>query len=890
MFRLFGRKGNKLQEAAPLIPQPGYLEGRARSDGPPDWLTRLTPEAMLLQPTGMVESANLQDTVVIGCGPAGSSVLSQVATALCARFGGELPPNVRLLQIDVRSVQPGILLLPGGLQPEQHIVLDVPPPEIEQNARDNPTAWQHWEWYVEAVAVGGRARGRGALFYDLRNGSANSAIWSALNRALSRLTSPVVRIVGTTFDDVGSSMLADLAHLCHAVAKAHLEVTLWLAGPVGRPWSARLDAPQQLVRADEQTARTLATLRELERFEQNLQVPFDYVPPINKQSELRALDGDLFKTVFLFEPSAANAAPEDDVLPCMADALLGLMHRGAGRELVQHFALNQVQAGTVKNVSHSGLLSAIGSSTVRLPEQLLTVAMASRLVLDLLGESSVGLLPKLRVTNTGEYEDFEDGERELDTRSTGLRDEAINFVDNFRSAHGALAGPAFLQEAGRRAAGLLNGEHAGDNIKNRRGGLYACQVWLKATASAAARQGETQAMRQLRHLGEQLEVWQAQLEETLIPQAQVRWTTACANLRQLFSQAPTRKWVVGDRLEWPIYQELVRSGSSGNKVEEGSNLYRAAGHFGWELKYESEDGRWVVGLIIPTPGYTYQDRDDGREHLVTCDSASACLDRLFSIAERFVQVRNRGEIVAHQAAALDLQAWFDASAPRIRYDATGASQQLGAVSQLALFLAPTGDLDDELHARLNSTAGQGHLVRVATPEDRSIAVLRILDWVPFANATVYRDQAWLSTPVLLGHYVWRPEQLAAESETGDRRLSPRFLHWLQRDQKLVDLFTRAVLLGLVEQQGGKWRVPGYGSVPAAAVGEALALLAEGNESSEHIRKTKIAQLSEAIDSAEAYLGTTRIGQLRRAKTQLVAELMKGPRSNQDLAIYFTRFA
>ncbi|MBK7177300.1 MAG: hypothetical protein IPH82_08945 [Chloroflexi bacterium] len=52
-----------------------------------------------------IDESELTPTVIVGLGETGRTVLSQIARTLRSRYGGQMPEQVRLLQIDILPEQ-----------------------------------------------------------------------------------------------------------------------------------------------------------------------------------------------------------------------------------------------------------------------------------------------------------------------------------------------------------------------------------------------------------------------------------------------------------------------------------------------------------------------------------------------------------------------------------------------------------------------------------------------------------------------------------------------------------------------------------------------------------------------------------------------------------------
>ena len=270
----------------------------------PEWLIKLSEDQKLMisEPE---KRSDLVDTLLIGVGPVGREILSQVAQFCNSRFSENWPTDIQLLQIDIhpenvfQKLEP-----PQGLDPSQYVVLRPNFREVERNLHERPKEWDHWSWYKNAAPMYGRARSRMALFFDLKDGGENSKLWTCISRSHQGLKNPTVRLIGSTFDDSSSGMLVDLIRICQlACNRPNMDIQLWLMGPQNRDWSGYLVEPHRRMTPSEQNSRTLATLRELERFQRNETNSFYYVPNDSKFDYLRKdYPGAVIQTLIIFQP------------------------------------------------------------------------------------------------------------------------------------------------------------------------------------------------------------------------------------------------------------------------------------------------------------------------------------------------------------------------------------------------------------------------------------------------------------------------------------------------------------------------------------------------------------------------------------------------------------
>jgi hypothetical protein len=102
IFLMFwGRKPK--QEPLPPPTPPAKPAPEPIKDFTPAWLKRLTNTAVLAESLSTtVEETGLTPTVIIGLGETGRIVLEQMARTLRSRYSGQMPEQVRLLQIDIQ--------------------------------------------------------------------------------------------------------------------------------------------------------------------------------------------------------------------------------------------------------------------------------------------------------------------------------------------------------------------------------------------------------------------------------------------------------------------------------------------------------------------------------------------------------------------------------------------------------------------------------------------------------------------------------------------------------------------------------------------------------------------------------------------------------------------
>jgi len=914
----------------------------------PAWLKRLSDTQWQLSTDSVpaqTSDQDLQNTLLIGIGPAGREVLSQVAQKLVSRYG-KLPSKVRFLQIDamLKGAQGDPPPLPVGLQPHQRVLLQANLQEVERNLRDNPSNWKHWKWFENTAPQYERARGRAALFYDLRDGEAGSELWQRLREQLQNFNSPRVRIVATTFDDTASGMLADVARLVQITAQGNLATEFWLMTALGVEWSERLNDRRQRLNLFQQRSRTLATLRELERFETNVAAPFVYVSESHRQAVLRQAAPGLVQTLYLFEPRSAlvppgpSAKPEMDVLPCMADALLALLHQETSNTVNEHIQARRADASAKTNTEGMGMAQALGCYSFQLPGEPLTQVMAWRMTRDLLFDEQVGLLPRERTLESGEYQALDESEWNVVTidERARYRAQAEALVERHVSNYG-LDSRAFTHALTMGALDLLNGENdAGtEPVVTRRGGLGRAKAWLEAVRGFVTRRGERNAAQRITALIQQLELWQAWMGNELHQACRAEWQSAREQLDALRLQTG-RNWLIDETLEWQVYHDQVRPALNAPPETQGDYFIRAGRRFGWELAY-TKNGAWQLRLVIPPPNWLWQEHSPIESFALGAGSDTrAALQKIQAVAVPFVRRADKTEILIRRAERYSPRDWVEKNAlPRLAFDGLLASDLMNGVRALSVLVVPSGPSTQNLETSLehaSSAVGGSLTVRQAASaapraqnfrvlrasDPTTISLLQVMDWVPLLTTNVFGREAWTNTPIDSAMYVWRQEQSAAQLEHAGRELyaqiradaqlnqmdgsassvmvrgemlSPRFVSWLGADERLVRLYGLAYLFQVMEESEEGLEIPGLGLIQGESYGGILEQLIERpNEKLIKEREQTLDGLEQAIQAArqriaeDPDLGVSAY--LQQSIETMITPLLTGnDKRNQDFGRY-----
>lgn len=866
-----------------------------RGDMIPQWIKDLTPERSVHLGTPCTEKPDFQDTILIGLGPAGREVLAQVVESLHTRFGEVIPENVRLLQIDVDPKGNSLSLhIPAGLNHQQWVVLRPDLKEIEELLSDenNSQRWAHLDWYKKSAPGYERTRGRIALFYDLKDGMDSSNIWQMLQKNANGLDKPVVRIIGTTFDDISSGMLVDMIRLTQMILGESVGVQLWLAGPLSQDWSQRLSSTHHLVKPSEQKTRSLATLRELERFECNLPTRFYYVPETSLHDQLRRdYPAAVVQGLFIFQPKA-NSEPTDDVFACMADSLLALLHQKANFEMTAHLKSKGATAFSRVNTDGFGVSSAIGSYSVRIPGKTLSRAIAWRMVRDVLFENVIGLISLEKVDPyTGKYSELNPHESETHIDYKLMRDEIDTLIHRF-----SIRSPVFQSAILKHLNDLLNGEEAGgESVIKRRNMLTYTREWLKMLVTRLNQSGEARQSKQFQDLIQQIEQWQETLSG-LKSLCASNFEDARQNLEKLRNQK-ARYWALDDKLEWKIYQEIIRPWDEDIPQEslQQDFLLRLARRFGWHV---TTNGLTLeLRLFIPPGDYVYESpsqveylEKDNAFSKNRVFSQDQILGEIYKLAEAFSS--QRGNWVARTLAmGISPQEWFEKATPRLDANETLASEIMGGISKLDLLVVEQSSQSLQFKEYLMSAATlKTKMALVETDDPTTVTLLRSIDWLPFKATSLYDAKAWEGETVSADMYVWYPEQIAAEIE-GEHHLSTRFVSWLARDRQLMDMIGLGLIYGVVRPLRSGYEVPGWRSIiPASSAYQLLEKLFDQDRPQELNQKESREEILNELSKKVTGQRTAKKDQLYLFMQQVEVSIISSLETNsneddRDLAKY-----
>lgn len=859
------------------------------------WIKRLTRAHLLVMDAQNTIKPELTDTVVIGVGNLGKEVIAQLASDLHGRFGESLPNNIRLLQVDVQPyTDESSIAVPSGITHDQWVLMRPKLDEMLKALREKPEEFARWSWMEAAnsAGYGDRCLGRMALHFDLKNGTTDSRLWPKLERALLGLNNPTICIVGSTFDNVSSGMLVDLARIIQIAAVKDHQIQFWLCGPLRRDWIDKIGNKSIRLDVQEQEVRTLATMRELEQFQGNAPISYVYVSDKHPQEQLRKIyNFAVVQSVLIFGQDGSNP-PEDDVLCGIADSLSAIMQKPVHDRLNEHWNSNRHQAGNLMQAGR-GMMLQLGTYSIRIPVHPLQHALAWRLVRDGLFEAATGLFALERCNlRNGSYEplDVESSERpgELAARRADANQLAESFVIKRMSDR------LFGESVALKVEKMLNGStDSGEPIFRRRSGYQEACSWLEMLNSALKKQGVRSWTPHIEQLIQELSQWHDWFVAGVYPACQREHKIAQEQLDKMRRQESTRQWLsLDDNLEWSLYQSRNRKWSSVDSIgnPDGEPLVRFGMRFGWHVRYQ--DGHhWDVQFLAMPGDFEWHEDANLQPYELNRGDTETLLGNLYRNA--YVLARSGSPFtVAEQLNPQDASHWVAIVEKRLEeyYNVTVASEKSG-VQRVALLISNRSEVTNRLKEKIQNTQTlSAALYLCEIPEQSFVTLIYATNYLPMDTSAWYSPETWQRNTVMPGHYVWPAEQKAANLELGaSRRLSARFLKILTVDPELLEKFTLGyiydvfnfdealAILGDIEIQGTE---------PLEILQNLLSQYQDRDKLS--VKQSRIACLDNwriLIEEKKQELGARRLTYLRERKDTIEKQQKTPYRIDEDFALY-----
>lgn len=843
----------KDEEPAPKRPKRDLPED-VELDPIPAWLRALTKQEKLVatvSPTH-VSDQQLNPTVIIGVGPVGRIVLNQIAETLRGRYGGEIPDEIRLLQIDVQLKNSPLprLQKPFYLRDGEYRLLEPNVEEVNNLMERNANKYPHWRWY-NPFQDSGRMHGRMAIFYDLQGGTDQSRLWTSLSYAVHKLEHPQLRVVGSTFDDT-SGMLVDVARLVQLIVGANIDVEMWLSGPVKKSWGAQLKNNKD-ISPNEQIVRNLATLRELERFQCNLPAPFYYVAPDHIQQQLRGTsNAAVIQTIYLFEPKTTDTEVEDH-LAVISDSLMVMMLDKVSSRIKQEMNASISHAGKLINEQNMGVIGLLGAYTVRTPILLIEKALIWHLMYDILFENAIGIYPFKQWKDNGQYQDINRYKLNIDENE--LFEDAVKFVSHYRNRYQL---PIFKKATSDRLNRFLNGE--GDHpAQTSRAGLVRALSWLGEVIHEIEIKQVPEVEDMLKGVQAQLENWEAFLKD-LAEEVEANWQKTRQELESLTQQGG-RYWAMDDELDWGLYQQYIRKSDLQIDV-----LEQGRSRFGWWVDFEHRD--WRINWVVPNHSFSWSEEDPNlwRRYVMTYKERDKIADQLFQLLSPLVQAKRQVEYVIDYAENLNADQWVENALPNLPVSKVILNDYMkGNVQTAGFLITPAlGGREDKVATTVRKAQAMPQNFVHETIDDNSVVTLLILGGrAPLVAYEGYNKERWQEEYVGPEYYVWYGEQQSSSGKYGHPSAS--FTGIVEMHQELLDLFCAGYIVGLfsMSQDGKQATMPGLGSWLATSSHEALRNLFGSdmnrrptplNSDNPRTRERALKELKEAITTAKENIG------------------------------------
>lgn len=752
----------------------------------PSWVSADGTLDQVMQQTNRGTPPTYRPTLIIGAGEIGALVLDQIARTLEQREAaqGRSPQTVRLLQIDV---YPQARRRPppphhAYLRDDQRIRLEPQFAEVDEMIRRKPDRYFHLAWWEgnDAEAYG-RAGGRMALFYDLQHGTEGSQLWRKLADLFAELVNPAVWIVASTFDNSGSGMAVDLARLTRRISDQTATLILMLPGST---WG-RLDHREQL-------ARSVATLREIQRMMPNTDMPFVYNPWAGQEAlDHWSRNAATVEHLFLVDPSyhpdpalTPTGDLQHEAATVIAESLLTLIEP-APYERFQQILTTSNDVFRIVNQGHHTLVGALGCVVVSTPVAALRAAIEARAIHELLFDTTVGLVPCGAFDQQGAWER---SPLQADPSEQAGVEAALQFLGRlgveplqlptYSAEQARTLRQRFLPQLQTTIDSCLNGSGAGAIFERRTGGLTRACVCARTVAERLARSRQPD-VRQCAHwateLQTALEAWVqiliGPLNEDAPPElTPIEQITAAVYARHRAELGALRNSLVrftplDDRLDLPFYKEWL-----GAKREPLARVLRRIGW--WSLPPEGS-APWRIQLVVLPPGIESATLATVRVASYRHDQPTelcAALAELLVPFSRTVAELVRVERVFGGGVSPDHL--LRQAEPRLTVNNAEVGSIIGqfALHRPTLVTTPPGEAGTAFADRLRGSGSAPDLIAYPSSDEDSYRVLRLIYPLPLVATSAFDEKAWAEYYGDPLHHVFPEEQRAVRLEASQSLL------------------------------------------------------------------------------------------------------------------------
>lgn len=769
----------------------GFQQRREALDVWLSELSRLSPLAPVI--TENVPYEKKQDTVLVGIGVYGKRVLDAALRRVNSSrlYADKDPSNLSCFWLDVE--RPNRPVIPVQYRTSLHeLILSPDWDDIAHQVAESGNQWAHMRWYRDGSL---RSKGRMAIFLDLQSGLGNSQLYQKMCQAVQGLEKPALRIVGPAFG-VASGMYVELAHLFHLVVHQRSDVEIWLIGPNKR---------QSLneVHGYEQYVQSIATLRELERYQRNGEYSFVYRPDSNYQELKEKVSGAVVQTIIYLDGEGDIEQTLDDI----GSQLYCLLDVDTQREFRKFLQTKQVTR--VAEYNDRGIVvHTLGIAGLQDNSPEIQQILCWMLIRDVLFNCEYGLLAR-------EYLDFRTGEYQAASLARIDRSEIRQAVDEFLLRYQNRFNEAEL------AAMIAN--YANDKLNispSQAGGKIAQRfqymlVWLDIARRRLDASEKRMASVFARELRTQLESFAEFLENDVRKWLVERFTDAEAKVQE-FDNKTKFSLYPNNYLE--IYQKNIfpTDDDSLKYTPVGDMRYR----FGFWVRCSYRGNRPLAEMqaifLPPQPGNVTQ---ANLEQYVLPRAVPGFLASIQVAAEMAVNLGDRLHKKGLSQKHIGYSRWLNAARPKLAYSGIKAEQLLGQLNRPSILFGPGGDSALSVLENIRSMSikdGPRHFVTIERSGLTDMELLWLEGPIPGAALdSLSAENLAADLPDEEFYYTQRGEQIVCRGEDGAILCSPSFRNKLQENERLLVALAVAFVSGIIERKNGCLAVPGLGELAGA---------------------------------------------------------------------------
>lgn len=769
-------------------------DSKTPTSSSPRWL-RTMPSLVFAKGTFETPFAS---TLLIGIGPTARYVTERITKRFQEVYGVENLTQLSLLQIDLAggsaSRSDTITKSSVSLVPQ----LDL----VERNIKSSQLRNMRW-WYAPDLDEKKRPFGRFSLFADLQEGLDQSRLFTAMQNLISQRHPARLWIITSAADAFGSCVAFDVALLAQAASQTQFSRSTLLLSLQGMHASAGMEY-------GEREPRILASLDELDRLQRNEHMHFNY-SLASQDARLRcSVEQGIFDQILLVNSTMTSLRPSktDPLLDATADMVLSTLNSDVCDKINQavgnsnrdnNMTLVTLLRSAAMNLPITGmnevlkwrvadsLIKTWRSRLIEDSNQQLTLQDAAEWVAGRRGNSPPrnGFLRAcIAQYNRLDVAAFDPASR--NTAAQDLKDalagQILNILngekDEFHASHGRLQLAIDFVE---RVSNLLK------KLKNLTftppipdsGNLFsamsdACEIYSR-----------------------QLNDWRRLFQLSGLPSKIGKFMDESRqNLEQSLDHSEWNRRLWSTQVEQSYFNHLLESNSG-----QSSLLDLALSVTGWTLESVPGESARLSFAVYP-----YQ--AEGRFGVFQSDEQEKIISALTALGSCITQGHAKSitlaSIIRDSPGVLDMiademrRSLEPAANEPVEYD-TFKATGLGTKVRDDLIIVGPDDLSslEILSEQLPGAARQ--VILGSDPE--TIVCFRLRSNVPLHTMTYYshlREEVGLTND-LHGQYAFEAENLVFMANLLGQKIDPSDVAFRQllHDGELVELFTRAAVLGMI---------------------------------------------------------------------------------------------